>query len=120
MIGVFAATRQFAGSWMSSWSLETVLGFFGSLTSINLGNPAADLPEGHPLAGPPDSSVKRTYGFPFTVIASAFCAPTLPSSHVNFPSTRYAGFGLRSWKSLTSRMTSPFAAAVVPVASMLM
>src|SRR5438876_8334476 len=45
------------------------------------------------------------------VIGNAFCAPTLPSSHVNDEILRYAGFGLRCWKSLTSRMSNPFFAA---------
>ena len=72
---------QFAGSWMSSWSLRDG----GRLRRI------ADVDQpretGGGLALPHIRSarrrtrrLKRMYGLPLMVIGSAFCAPTLPSS----------------------------------------
>src|SRR5207249_8766042 len=87
----------------------------GSLTSISRGKPFADFPWAQPAAWAPAPSVNRTYGLPATVIGSAFWAATLPSSQVRLPMTRTSGLTLRDWKSLTSRITSPFAAAVDPV-----
>src|SRR5713101_635855 len=48
------------------------------------------------------------------VMGRAFCAPSLPSSHVSELITRYIGLALRFWKSLTSRMRNPLLGPVCP------